>query len=160
MDKLAQNWARKIVDELAAIKKLLRGQSASASTDAGRPIQEGSNQRVEPDRVTEPTRRNIPATGKAQLGSDIRQPFGGLARARPIIDILGVTVVTLYTVLTFFILRSARKSNELAHDSIRITQRPWVGISDERDAVSMLVPLKIDGNGNAITTFTVSTKKL
>jgi hypothetical protein len=137
MDKIAQGFARKIIDDLGVIRRLIHDAVSHPRQDTDGPEQnknrsEGCDQEqrfvTETAMPTEKTAKVQPTESQENnprtKNGDLDNSFPRLRKYKPVIEFAGVITLLGYTGVTVCLLISSREANRIAKDS----SRPYVGV--------------------------------
>ena len=170
MDKTSQGFARNIVAELAEIRRLINDAISppiERSQGTWSHQREANGNQSQHWTITDaalPSLKTLELQpgGSAKIaakGTDHNpdRAFQRLRKYKPVINVVTLAVLGIYTSVTVLLWVSSRSENSISRDSIRLSQRPWVGLTDEGPPVGA-DPLVINGEGNAIETFVLNPK--
>ncbi|HYL74715.1 MAG TPA: hypothetical protein VEU96_10955 [Bryobacteraceae bacterium] len=155
MNRTAKEFARKIVSELESIRRLI----VDAISHPGKQADGCEEQHGKPnsDAQTSPEGRRT-STSNADPSVTSNNPptkakqerFPGLTEWKPLIEIVGVGFLVIYTAVTIFLWCEARTANKISRSSLAATQRPWVSID-----AAIGGPFVFDENGAHVTIYFV-----
>jgi hypothetical protein len=139
MDNHAQEFARKIISALEDIKRLVHN-AISLQKKEG----EGANkQRENPDRHHNPSApsRELanpqpdPSVAENNTSTTAKQKsFPRLRKLKPLIEVIGVAVIVIYTSVTIGLWYSSSEANRLTRENFMKEQRAYVVIDQPKDS--------------------------
>ena len=158
MDNHGQDFARKIIGILDDIKRLIIDAQAKP-----RQHHESSDKQTDEsnrgERQAKTNTQGPPTTPKPTGASENpaqsnRRRFEKLSEFKPLVDIVGVGFLVIYTGVTVFLWSESRKANGLARESIQIAQRAYVTVGRKDGVVAdFVIPKDAKQNAEIIIYF-------
>ncbi len=155
MDNTAKSLAQQILSELQHIKHALLSRQEREETDRR------TDQTTEPTQVPPRSVVNTPESkvqASATCGCD---PSYKKKEKRETwkfrVEIGGAIILFAYTTFAALQWRETKKTIEAMNKQMRISVRPWVGLTDEGNAV-ITTPITFDKNGDASIQYAVTTR--
>lgn len=157
MDNTAKGFAQRILGELEGIKGLIHA-AISSPAQQRRSLQGETSQPVGSQGEAEPQINSSPAPSTVSDAAPQKEPrFPRLSEWKPVFEVVGLMFLIAYTTIAAFQWCAMNRAVTAAHEQTRISARPWIGLTDEGEAIKT-TPIIFDKGGNATIGYMVTTR--